>query len=119
MGLKDGLIAGGKLSQARDFKIRISEELERKLARNDEENDGEEENEDEDEEDEDDSRLVPTGTGRSTLNDVTNTPSGRVNESSPEIPSSPVLNKSKRPKLKRKTPTNSNQSGSITAQHRD
>ena len=72
MGLKEGLIKGGKLTQARDFRIKLTEETERRLAERDENN--EEDSEEEDNEDEDNSRLEDdaTQTGRSTLGDITN-----------------------------------------------
>ena len=76
MGLKEGLIKGGKLTQARDFRIKLTEETERRLAERDENNEDDSEEEEDDDEDgdnsrqEDDSRMEPTG--RSALGDVTN-----------------------------------------------
>jgi hypothetical protein len=75
MGVKEGLIGGGKLTQARDFRIKINDEMERKLVQRDEEEDREEDDleEDDDNASDDDSRLAATGA--SALGDVTNTSS--------------------------------------------
>ena len=76
MGLKEGLIKGGKLTQARDFRIKLTEEMERRLVERDDnqEDDSEDDNEEEDSRLDDsrldDSRLQQTG--RSALGDVTN-----------------------------------------------
>ena len=73
MGLKEGLIKGGKLTQARDFRIKLTEEAERRLAERDDNN--EDDSEEEEDDDEDDSRLDNSRlaqTGRSALGDVTN-----------------------------------------------
>merc|ERR1719266_2903225 len=89
MGLKDGLIKGGKLTQARDFRIKLSEEVERRLAQRDENN------EDDSEDEEEDSRLEPSS--RSALGDVTNAGDRQSNNSGEEeeLPGSPVLKKKK------------------------
>ena len=79
MGLKDGLIKGGKLTQARDFRIKLSEEVERRLAQRDENN---EDDSEEEEDDEEDSRLEPSS--RSALGDVTNAGDRQSNNSGEE-----------------------------------
>jgi Fanconi anemia group I protein len=117
MSLKQGLIGGGKLTQARDFRIKISEDLERKL-REDEDDDDDDDDEDEDQDEEEDSRLAPTG--RSTLGDVTNM-SGTGDEEAKSqeetVPGSPVL---KKRKLKKKLqPTLSQMLTSSAEQSRD
>ena len=73
MGVKEGLIGGGKLTQARDFRIKINDEMERKLVQRDEEDDREEDDLEDDDDDDEDSRLAATGA--SALGDVTNTSS--------------------------------------------
>jgi len=102
MGLKEGLIKGGKLTQARDFRIKLSEETERRLAeRNDNNEDDSEEEEDEDDVEDnskldEDSRMEQTG--RSALGDVTNAGDSRHSTNSggeEEVPGSPVLKKRK------------------------
>merc|ERR1712192_271394 len=105
MGLKDGLIKGGKLTQARDFRIKLSEETERRLAERDDNNedDSEEEEDDEDDDVEDNSKLDDEDsrmeqTGRSALGDVTNSGDSRQSINSggeEEVPGSPVLKKRK------------------------
>merc|ERR1712062_731707 len=82
MGLKEGLIKGGKLTQARDFRIKLTEEMERRLVERDDnqEDDSEDDNEEEEDSRLDDSRLDDSRlddsrleqTGRSALGDVTN-----------------------------------------------
>jgi len=102
MGLKEGLIKGGKLTQARDFRIKLTEETERRLAErdNNDEDDSEEEEEDDCEDNsrlEDDSRMEQTG--RSALGDVTNAGEDirqAINSGGEEeVPGSPVLKKRK------------------------
>lgn len=88
MKLKHGLIGGGKLTEARDFRIKISEELERKLAGNDEEQEDDEEEDPEEDYDEEDSRLAPTG--RSILEDVSNA-SNVVNSQESQVRASLLL----------------------------
>ena len=88
MGLKEGLIKGGKLTQARDFRIKLTEEMERRLVERDDnqEDDSEDDNEEEDSRLDDsrldDSRLQQTG--RSALGDVTNAGDRRAENSGGE-----------------------------------
>ena len=82
MGLKEGLIKGGKLTQARDFRIKLTEETERRLAERDDNNEDDSEEEEEDNDDEDHSRVEEDSrmeqTGRSALGDVTNAGDSRL-----------------------------------------
>merc|ERR1711962_753358 len=101
-GLKEGLIKGGKLTQARDFRIKLTEEMERRLVERDDnqEDDSEDDNEEEEDSRLDDSRLDDSRleqTGRTALGDVTNA-GDRGTENSggeEEVPGSPVLKKKK------------------------